>query len=139
VKFSLTGAADLAIIQGASTNNYRKMKTIKLDIMGGSGLVQRGARAPKAVMKPLSSEEEARLAANVAKLRASLGAEVAETRAELEQWLDRIPETRSASTMIALLEAALNRYIDLHGEPDAFELIELAFRKFAKKTRPMLQ
>jgi hypothetical protein len=57
----------------------------------------------------------------------------------LEQWLDRIPETRSASTMIALLEAALDRYIDLHGAPDAFELIELAFCRAAKRTRPTLQ
>ena len=89
--------------------------------------------------KPLSPEKEERLAADVAKLRARVDAEIAETGAELERWLDRIPESRNSSTISALLEAAFDRYIELLGEPDASMLIETAFRRVAKKFRPTMQ
>ena len=87
----------------------------------------------------MTEEEKARDAANSAKIKARLRAETAETRAELERWLERIPESRAASTKTALLEAAFDRYIELLGEPDAFMLIESAFRRVAKKHRPTLQ
>jgi hypothetical protein len=87
----------------------------------------------------MTEDEKARDTANSAKIKARLAVEIAETRAELDRWLDRIPDTRSVSTMNALLEAAFDRYIELIGESDAFMLIESAFRRVAKKTRPTLQ
>jgi hypothetical protein len=89
--------------------------------------------------KPLSPEEEAQLTANVAKPQARLDAEISETRVQLERWLNCIPESRNVSTMNALLEAAFDRYIELLSEPDAFQRIESAFQRVAKKTRPTLQ
>jgi hypothetical protein len=41
--------------------------------------------------------------------------------------------------MNALLELAFERFIDLHGEKDALELIGSHFRRTAKKTKPTLQ
>jgi hypothetical protein len=41
--------------------------------------------------------------------------------------------------MNALLELAFERFIDLHGEKDALELIGSRFRRTAKKTKPTLQ
>jgi hypothetical protein len=84
----------------------------------------------------MTEDAKARHAADGAKIKARLRAETAETRAELEQWLERIPDSRDVSTMNALLEAAFDRYIKLLGEQDALDLIESAFRRFAKKTRP---
>ena len=86
----------------------------------------------------MTEEEKAKGAANSAKIKAGLRREVTETRAELEQWLERFPESRYVSTKVALLKAAFDRYIDLLGEADAFMLIESAFRRVAKKSTPAL-
>jgi hypothetical protein len=87
----------------------------------------------------MTEDAKARHAADAAKIKARLGAEIAETRAELDRWLEGIPDTRGVSTMNALLDAALDRHIELLGESDAFEFIEAAFRRAAKKAKPTLQ
>jgi hypothetical protein len=117
------------------------MKTIKLSIMGGTGkktlarFLESGLRAQQSVDAVIEQQH----AADSATIKSRLDAEIAETRAELERWLERIPESRASSTNIALLEAAFDRYLELFGEPDAFLLIESAFRRVAKKARPTLQ
>ena len=40
-----------------------------------------------------------------------------------------------AAVSIAMLETAFDRYIDLHGATDAFELIESTFRRRAEVFR----
>jgi hypothetical protein len=43
----------------------------------------------------MTEDAKTRHAANTAKIKARLNAETAETRAELERWLERIPESRA--------------------------------------------
>jgi hypothetical protein len=87
----------------------------------------------------MTEDEKARDTVNSAKIKARVAVEVFEIRAELERWLEQIPESRASSTQTALLEAAFDRYSALLGESDAFELIESAFRRVAKRTRSTLQ
>ena len=44
-----------------------------------------------------------------------------------------------AAVSIAMLETAFDRYIDLLGATDAFELVEACFRRRAEKFRRSLQ
>jgi hypothetical protein len=68
-------------------------------------------------------------------------AHISMAKTDLAAWIDEhYPEPNdNVVIMNALLELALERFIDLHGEKDALELIRSRFRRTAKKTKPTLQ
>jgi hypothetical protein len=68
-------------------------------------------------------------------------AHISMAKTDLAAWIDEhYPEPNdNVVIMNALLELALERFIDLHGEKDALELIGSRFRRTAKKTKPTLQ
>jgi hypothetical protein len=68
-------------------------------------------------------------------------AQISKVKADLETWIDEHYQDHSLNVVVmsALLEVAFERFIDLHGEKDALELIESRFRRTAKITRPTLQ
>jgi len=67
-------------------------------------------------------------------------AQITKVKADLAQWIDvRYPDHNlNAVIMNALLQSAFERFIDLHGEKDALELIVSRFHRTAKTTRPAL-
>jgi hypothetical protein len=74
------------------------------------------------------------LDASVAKLRKQIAARVDEIKTDLAASIERNTDLNDgAEVSIALLEMALDRYIDLHGEQDARHLIDSSFRRAAQK------
>ena len=67
------------------------------------------------------------------------------SNANLVQWIaattasTNILNDFSIPASIALLETAIDRYLDLHGEEDAHDLIERAFRRVVNERRGPLQ
>jgi hypothetical protein len=68
-------------------------------------------------------------------------AQISKVKADLETWIDEHYPDHNLNVVVmnALLELAFERFINLHGEKDALELIGSRFRRAAKKTRPTLQ
>ena len=55
-------------------------------------------------------------------------------------WIEEnTPHPIDAAVSIAMLETAFDRYIDVLGATDAFELVEACFRRRAEKFRKSLQ
>jgi hypothetical protein len=69
--------------------------------------------------------------ASVAKLRQQINARADEIKADLAAYIEREtdPVNDNTEVSIALLDMALDRFIDLHGEQDAHHLIESAFKR----------
>ena len=80
------------------------------------------------------------LDASAAKLKRKIQARVDEIKADLathiEQHTDAFND--AAEVSIALLEMALDRYINLHGEQDARRLIESCIRRTVEKSKARL-
>jgi hypothetical protein len=78
--------------------------------------------------------------ASVAKLRRKIKARVDEIKAALAAYIesDTNPLTDDVEVSIALLDMALDRYIDLHGEQDARQLIESAFCRAVGKMKTQM-
>ena len=75
--------------------------------------------------------------ASVAKLRRKIIARVDEIKADLAEYieLDTDVLNDNVEVSIALLDMALDRYIDLHGAQDARDLVESAFRRAVEKAK----
>jgi hypothetical protein len=94
--------------------------------------------------KPADKDNDAD-ARKVAAFRERQSAAIEKVKQSLAAWIDR--EDGNAANFganytevsCAMLETAFDRYIDLHGATDAFELIESAFRRRAEKFRKSLQ
>ena len=99
------------------------MKIVKLKSMGGSG---------KTATQHVVDGE---LAKNIATVKRGAEAKVAEIKRDLAQWI----AATTASTSIALLETALDRYLDIHDEEEAREFIEKAFLRAVQRHRGPLQ
>jgi hypothetical protein len=84
--------------------------------------------------------DNAHLDEAVAKYRKRMEPRIAkiklEVRANLEKRTDMLGE--SVEVHSALLEMALDWFIVLHGEEDAHDLIECAFRRAVKRLKPKL-
>jgi hypothetical protein len=87
---------------------------------------------------PLAPDAE--LAEMIATFKRGTQARVAEIKCGLGEWLD---ETTSSADHVeasrALLELALDRYLDLHDEEDAHDLMERTFRRAVRRRRGPLQ
>ena len=80
--------------------------------------------------KPAEKYQDADDARNVAILREGLSAEVEGLRESLAVWIEEnTHRANDTAISIAMLETAFDRYIELLGENDAFELIQSAFRR----------
>jgi hypothetical protein len=95
--------------------------------------IARGQRAQEA------AADAASVAPNAAIVRQRMEAEVARLRKRLHEWIEQHTHRNDVEITHALLEAAFERQIDLHGEQDALDLVQSAFRRTAKKLRPPLQ
>jgi molybdenum cofactor biosynthesis enzyme MoaA len=86
-------------------------------------------------------DEDTKLARMRAKFIERQDAQISKVKADLETWIDEHYQDHSLNVVVmsALLEVAFERFIDLHGEKDALELIESRFRRTAKITRPTPQ
>jgi hypothetical protein len=75
------------------------------------------------------------LDASAAKLKKKIRARVDEIKADIAAYIERDTDAVNdgAEVSIALLEMAIDRYIDLHGERDARHLIESSFRRAVEK------
>jgi hypothetical protein len=83
---------------------------------------------------------DAELAEKIARFRRGMQARVAAIKRGLVQWLDE--NTSSADHVEAskaLLELAIERYLDLHDEEDTRDFIERAYRRAVRKRRGPLQ
>jgi hypothetical protein len=95
--------------------------------------------------KTADNDKDAEDARKVAAFRERQRAVVERVKESLAAWIDS--EDGNAANFganynqvsCAMLETAFDRYIDLHGATDAFELIESAFRRRAEKFRKSLQ
>ena len=90
--------------------------------------------------KPAEKYQDAEDARNVAILRERMTAEVEGLRESLAVWIEENTQHPiDAAVSIAMLETAFDRYIDLLGATDAFELVEACFRRRVEKFRKSLQ
>ena len=90
--------------------------------------------------KPAEKYQDAEDARNVAILRERMTAEVEGLRESIVVWIEENTQHPiDAAVSIAMLETAFDRYIDLLGATDAFELVEVCFRRRAEKFRKSLQ
>ena len=86
--------------------------------------------------KPIADPGKAAHARHVAIIREGLNAEVERLREGLGEWIEEnTHRANDTAISIAMLETAFDRYIDLLGATDAFELIESAFRRRAEMFR----
>lgn len=77
--------------------------------------------------------------ADIRKYKQRMATKVDALKRDLATWLD---QTSAADTVLvsrALLETAFDRYIDLHDEDDARDLINRAFDRVARSRRGTLQ
>lgn len=75
--------------------------------------------------------------ASVAKLRKKIEVRVEEIKAGLAAYIELDTDilTDHSEVSIALLDMALDRYIDLHGAQDARDLVESAFRRAVERAK----
>jgi hypothetical protein len=80
------------------------------------------------------------LDASVKKLRRQIEVRVEQIKRELAVYIQQEthPLKEGVEVSIALLDMALDRYVDLHGEKDARDLIESAFRRAVEKSKNRL-
>ena len=84
--------------------------------------------------KPADQDQKAEHARHVAIIREGLNVEVEKLRESLSGWIEEnTHRANDTAISIAMLETVFDRYIDLLGVTDAFELIESAFRRRAGK------
>jgi hypothetical protein len=84
--------------------------------------------------KPIEKYHDAEDARNVAILRERMTAEVEGLRESLAVWIEENTQHPiDAAVSIAMLETAFDRYIDLLGATDAFELVEACFSAKGRK------
>jgi hypothetical protein len=83
---------------------------------------------------------DAELAKNMATIKRGVEARVREIKRHLAQWLGDIPIPADHTPVsIALLETACDRYLDIHDEQDARDLIERAFHRAVQRRRGPVQ
>jgi hypothetical protein len=69
------------------------------------------------------------LAANAAKVKERLRQEITIIRTGLTAWLDHnTHKHEDAAVNVALLEVAIDKYLAIHDEADALDLIQKTFR-----------
>ncbi|WP_263351329.1 hypothetical protein [Acidicapsa acidisoli] len=68
---------------------------------------------------------------SVAKLRKQIRASAEKIKASILAHIEREtdPVNQNAEVSMALLDLALDRYVELHGEPDARRLVDSAFKR----------
>ena len=87
---------------------------------------------------PLASDAD--LAKNIATIKRGVEARVGEIKRGLAHWIaDTTTSADHTPVSIALLETAIDRYLDIHDEADAREFIDKAFRRVVKERRGPLQ
>ena len=85
-------------------------------------------------------EPDAELASNIATVKRGVDARVAEIKRGLAHWLgDTTSPADHTPVSIALLETAIDRYLDIHDEADARDFIDRAVRRAVQKRRGPLQ
>jgi hypothetical protein len=85
-------------------------------------------------------EPDAELASNIATVKRGVEARVGEIKRDLAQWLcDTTTSADHTPVSIALLETAIDRYLDIHDEEDTRDFIERAVRREVQKRRGPLQ
>jgi hypothetical protein len=87
-----------------------------------------------------SPAPDAELAEKIARFKRGMQARVAEIKRGLGQWLDQntsLADNVEASK--ALLELAIERYLDIHDEEDARDIMERTFRREVQRRRGPLQ
>jgi hypothetical protein len=83
---------------------------------------------------------DAELASNIATIKRGIDARVAEIKRGLARWLDDTTTPADHTPVsFALLETALDRYLDIHDEADARDLIERSLQRAVQKRRGPLQ
>lgn len=83
---------------------------------------------------------DADLAKNIATIKRGVDARVGEIKRALAHWIaDTTTSADHTSVSIALLETAIDRYLDIHDEADARDLIEKTLRRAAQRRRGPLQ
>ena len=106
------------------------MKIVKLSTMGGS------ARETARPAAGAGEDFDKKLAAFRQRAKAHTDA----IKKHLTRFMDRtFSPLDDVSVMTALLELGFERQIDLHGEEDAKDLIDRAFRRVVKERRGPLQ
>ncbi len=102
------------------------MKIVKMKSMGGSGkqTVQQAVDAGEDFDKKLAAYKQ-RMKAHTAVIKRWLARGIKQVEKPADY----------TSMSVALLELAFERYLDLHGEEDAHDLIERAFRRVVKERR----
>jgi hypothetical protein len=79
---------------------------------------------------------EAEHARHAAIIRKGLNTEVERLRESLGEWIkENTHRANDTAISIAMLETAFDRYVELLGESDAFDLIQSAFRRRAEMFR----
>lgn len=82
---------------------------------------------------------DAELAKTMAIIKRGLEARVGELRRDLAHWIgDTTTSADHTPVSIALLETAIDRYLDTHDEADARDLIERIFRRAVQRHRGTL-
>jgi hypothetical protein len=85
-------------------------------------------------------EPDAELASNIATVKRGVEARVAAIKRGLAHWLnDTTTSADHTPVSIALLETAIDRYLDIHDEGDARDFIDRAVRRAVQKRRGPLQ
>lgn len=91
----------------------------------------------KATAKPI---QDAELAKNMATVKRGVDARVGEIKRGLAQWIgDSASFTDHTPVSIALLETAIDRYLDIYDEEEAREFIEKALLRAVQRRRGPLQ
>jgi hypothetical protein len=87
---------------------------------------------------PLASDTD--LAKNIATIKRGVDARVGEIKRALAHWIADITTPADYTPVsIALLETAIDRYLDTHDEQDARDFVERAFRRAVQKRKGPLQ
>lgn len=87
---------------------------------------------------PLASDTD--LAKNIATIKRGVDARVGEIKRALAHWIADITTPADHTPVsIALLETAIDRYLDTHDEQDARDFVERAFRRAVQRRRGPLQ
>lgn len=106
------------------------MKTIKLQSMGGSD------KATTSLIPGTGEDFDKKLAAYKQRMKAHTDA----IKRHLAHFIENTTHPADGSSVTtALLELGFERQIDLHGEEDAKDLIDRAFRRLVKERRGPLQ
>jgi len=83
---------------------------------------------------------DAELARNIATVKRGVDARVGEIKRGLAHWIaDTATSADHTPVSIALLETAIDRYLDIHDEADARDLIERTLRRAVQQRRGPLQ